>query len=309
MKTVFFCLFFSIFSSIQSQEMPFTEQNISVNKFIDGTLTNPSQQQSSVLAIIIGDSGPTDRNGNQNFLKNDALKKLAYGLSKNGISSYRYDKRIVKQIQQRNIDPNIMFDDFVKDAKAVVAYFKDNVAYANIYIIGHSQGSLVGMLATEGVDGFISIAGAGQNIGDVLIDQISKTAPQFTEETNKIVNKLKNNEKVYDYPEALASVFEKDIQPFMMNWMRYNPSEVIRELSMPILIVNGTKDLQVSVSEAETLQKGNSNAKIAIIENMNHVLTEIAGDELENSKSYNEPYRKISPELIERISTFILSEK
>lgn len=247
-----------------------------------------------------------DRNGNQNFLKNNSLKKLAENLTNNGIATFRYDKRVVKQIRQGNVDKDMMFDDFVNDAKDVINYFKEKETYSKIYVIGHSQGSLVGMLAAkENTDGFISLAGAGQNIGDVIVDQVTNMAPKLGEEAQKVVDKLKKGETTTEYPQALASVFSIDIQPFMMNWMQYNPTEVINELKIPVLIVNGTKDLQVSEGEAKLLKEANEKAQLQIIENMNHVFFEIKGDDLENSKSYNESFREISPELIESIVDFI----
>ncbi|MFC0605264.1 alpha/beta hydrolase family protein [Winogradskyella pulchriflava] len=291
-----------------SQDKLYTEEDISVSKWIDGTLLSPTTNDKEVLAIIIAGSGPTNRNGNQNFLKNNSLKKLAESLTNNGISTFRYDKRIVKQIKKGNVDKDIMFDDFVSDASDVINYFKEEDKYSKIYVIGHSQGSLVGMLASKDtVDGFISLAGAGNNIGDVLVEQVTKMAPKLGEETQRIVNILKEGKTTTDYPNALASFFGQDLQPFMINWMQYNPTEVIKELKMPILIINGTKDLQVSESEAELLKTANENATLTIIENMNHVLFEIEGDDLENSKSYNESFRPISPQLIDSITEFIKS--
>lgn len=290
------------------QEQTFTEEEVAVSQFIDGTLLIPKDSEQPSLAIIIAGSGPTDRNGNQNFLKNNSLKKLAENLTNNGIATFRYDKRVVKQIRQGNVDKDMMFDDFVSDAKDVINYFKEKETYSKIYIIGHSQGSLVGMLAAkENADGFISLAGAGQNIGDVIVDQVTNMAPKLGEEAQKVVDKLKKGETTTEYPQPLASVFNIDIQPFMINWMQYNPIEVISELKIPVLIVNGTKDLQVSEEEAQLLKDANESAQLKIIENMNHVFFEIKGDDLENSKSYNEAFREISPELIQSIVEFIVS--
>ena len=103
----------------------------------------------------------------------------------------------------------------------------------------------------------------------------------------------------------LASVFNKDIQSFMMNWMQYNPQEEIKKLQMPILLINGTKDLQVEPKEAKLLNEAVPGSTLELIDNMNHVLVTIEGDNLENSKSYNESFRKISPELIEAILRFV----
>ena len=306
MKSSLFLVLYLISSLSFCQEKTFNEEEVSISKWIDGTLLSPNNAEKPSLAIIIAGSGPTNRNGNQNFLKSNSLKKLAEGLTNNGIATYRYDKRIVKQIRKGNVDKDIKFDDFVSDAIDVIDYFKSQESYDKIYIIGHSQGSLVGMLsAKDKADGFISLAGAGQNIGDVLVEQVTKMAPKLGEDTQRVVAILKDGKTTTDYPEALASLFGPDLQPFMMNWMKYNPTETIKTLEMPILLINGTKDLQVSENEAKLLKEANKKATLKIIENMNHVLFEIKGDNLENSKSYNESFRSISPQLISSITDFI----
>ena len=88
--------------------------------------------------------------------------------------------------------------------------------------------------------------------------------------------------------------------------MQYSPQELIKSLTIPVLIVNGTKDLQVSVDEAKLLKVASEQAELNIIDQMNHVLFTIEGGQLENSKSYNESSRKISEELITTLTGFIL---
>ncbi|APY00838.1 alpha/beta hydrolase [Lacinutrix venerupis] len=308
MKTRFLIalLFFGSLGFTSAQEKNYTAQEIAVNKIIDGTLLLPNGIKKPDLVIIIAGSGPTDRDGNQNFLKSNSLKKLAQGLSEKNIATFRYDKRIVKQIRKGNVDKNIMFDDFVVDAKSVLNYFKNTKNYNKIYIAGHSQGSLIGLLtAKDGADGFISLAGAGQSIGSVLIEQVEKTAPMFLEDTKRIVKVLEEGKTTKNFPPALASIFSLEIQPFMSNWMSYNPQTEIKKLDMPILIINGTKDLQVSEAEAKLLHDAAPKAQLKIIDKMNHILVPIEGDDLENSKSYNEANRALAPELIETIVSFI----
>jgi hypothetical protein len=89
--------------------------------------------------------------------------------------------------------------------------------------------------------------------------------------------------------------------------MSYNPQEEIRDLEIPVLIINGTKDLQVSVDEANLLHSANTKSTLKIIEKMNHILVPIEGDSLENSKSYNESQRKVSEDLIKFIVSFVNS--
>lgn len=299
-------LLFSLITSVSfGQELSYSETDIRVSNWIDGSLIVPNSG-SDQLAIIIGGSGPTDRDGNQNFLKTNNLKKLAQELAKNGIATFRFDKRIVKQIKINNVDANIKFDDFVSDAIDVVNYFKTKQKFENIYIIGHSQGSLIGMLtAQQDVDGFISIAGAGQSIDSVVIEQVQKTAPMFTEDTKRVFDILKSGQTTTDYPPALASVFDLSIQKFMMSWMKHDPAIVIKTLDVPILLINGTKDLQVSVAEAQLLHKASEKSELLLIDKMNHVLFIIHGDDLENAKSYNDSRGRISEELVKSIVDFI----
>lgn len=299
-------LIFSLISTLVfSQQATYTETDLSVTRWIDGSLAQPNSG-ANTLAIIIAGSGPTDRDGNQNFLKTSNLKKLALQLAQNDIATFRYDKRIVKQIKMNAIDPNIKFDDFVSDALDVVNYFKTKKIFEHIYIIGHSQGSLIGMLAAEkNIDGFISLAGAGQSIDAVVIEQVQATAPMFTEETKRVFDILRSGQTTTDYPPALASIFDSTVQKFMMSWMKYDPAVVIKSLSMPVLIVNGTKDLQVSTEEAELLHRSAEKSELKLIENMNHVLYIIHGDTQENAKSYNDHNGKLSEELVKDIVEFI----
>ena len=71
-------------------------------------------------------------------------------------------------------------------------FFKNAEEFSSVYVIGHSQGSLVGMLAAkDNADGFVSLAGAGNNIGDVIVEQVGQTAPHLKSDAEKVVNVLK----------------------------------------------------------------------------------------------------------------------
>ena len=282
----------------------YSESNISINDNIYGSIVEPKSRSNSNLVIFIGGSGPIDRDGNQSFMKCDMFKKLAYSLSEKGISSFRYDKRVVTQIRKGKLDKKITFDDFVSDAIAIIDFFESK--YNSIVIAGHSQGSLVGLLSIkEGVSGFISLSGAGRTIDMVIEDQISKTAPMLLEDTKKIFKILRSGKITEDFPLPLYSLFNIEIQPFMISWMQYDPKKIIAKIPIPSLIINGDSDLQVDEKEAKLLYNSAQNSEILIVKNMNHVLVEIEGDELKNVKSYNNPELKISELLIEKMVEFI----
>lgn len=290
-----------------SQNSEFQAEDLSITPLIDGTLLTPNNAGELPLAIIIGGSGPTDRNGNQQMMKNNSMKFLAEGLYQKNIATFRYDKRIVKQMKNKSVDEkNIHFGDFIDDAVAVLDYFKKDKRFSKISIIGHSQGSLIGMVAAqEGADGFISIAGAGQEIDDVIIDQLAKQAPGLVDNARTSFDDLRANGVSYNYNPGLASIFRKELQPFIYSWMLYNPQEEIVKLQIPVLIINGDKDIQVQISEAEILKNAKPEAEYKIIPNMNHIFKEVEGNDLENSKTYNQYNLPVMPELINLIADFI----
>lgn len=282
-------------------------RDISVSPFIDGTVLVPSKIDNPPLVIIIGGSGPTDRNGNQQMMENNSLRYLAEGLYKEGIASFRYDKRILKQMKNRTLnEESIRLTDFITDAKASISFFKKGGEFSKIYVLGHSQGSLVGMVAAQDIaDGFISIAGAGQSIDDVIVAQLKKQAPGLAENGRNAFNEMRSNGSTTNYSPGLSSIFRPSIQPFIHSWMAFDPKVEIGKLDIPVMIINGDKDLQVHPSEAELLKNAKPSAVLHIIPNMNHVLKVIEGDDMENQKSYNDYRQAVSPVLIEKISTFI----
>lgn len=298
-----------LITSITWSQSNLKEEKVDINTLIEGTLLVPENQETLTLAIIIQGSGPTDRDGNQPNAKNNSLKYLAEGLSNKGIATFRYDKRLVKLARQGKLkEEEISFDHFIDDAEEIITFFQNQNRFKNITIIGHSQGSLVGMVAAyrNQADAFVSIAGAGQEIDDVIVEQLQRQAPALVDDARQSFDDLRVNGIAMNYGEGLASIFRPGIQPFMRTWMQYNPQTEIAKLEIPVLILNGTEDVQVDEEEAKLLHRAKPNAEMYLIENMNHVLKEItAGDTMDNYKSYNEPKRPVAEELIEKITAFI----
>jgi pimeloyl-ACP methyl ester carboxylesterase len=311
MRKIFISLFLIVSASSFAQvTTAFTKENISVNSLLNGSLYTPSQQSKKLnLVILIAGSGPTDRNGNQMGLANNSLKLLAEALANNGIAVYSYDKRIFAQMASGKLDEaSLSFDNFIDDAKAVIQYFKNQKKYHNITVAGHSEGALIGMVAANGnADAYISIAGAGRPIDEVLLEQIGKQAPFLKEEVQKNLETLKSGSTFELKNQMLASLFRASVQPYMISWIKYNPQTEIKKLQIPTLLINGDKDIQVSVQDAQLLQQAKQNAQLKIIPNMNHVFKEIKGDDAENKAAYTNPDLPISMELSSIITTFIAS--
>jgi len=307
MASKFILFFLLLFGICSAQDVIIISEEKNITPLIDGTLIIPETSVKLPLVIIIQGSGPIDRNGNQLMQKNNSLRFLAEGLYTNGIASFRYDKRIVKLLRRGTlIEKDIKFDDYIVDAISVIDYFKEDERFSKIIIIGHSQGSLVGMIAAQGrADKFISLAGVGQEIDYVILDQLAIQVPGLKDNARQAFDDLRINGVAINYSPGLASIFRPAIQQFLLEWMQYNPQVEIVKLDMPVLIINGDRDIQVQVSEAEKLKAAKPDAQYVIIPFMNHIFKKIKGDDLVNSKSYNEYNRPVMPELIEIISGFI----
>ena len=289
------------------ETQPLASQELNITPLIQGTLLLPESHQRPNLVLIIPGSGPTDRNGNQPMMSNNSLKYLAQGLQQRGIASFRYDKRVIPLMRQGDFqEQEVQFNDFIEDARQVLRFFRNKDNFNKIFILGHSQGSLVGMVAAhDGCDGFISVAGAGQSIDRVVLDQLSLQLPGAVPGAAEAFNTLKQTGRVDNFPQELSTIFRPSIQSFMYQWMSYDPAAILASLPIPSLILNGTSDLQVSEQEALRLKKNAPNAEFSLILNMNHVLKIIEEKGLANGKSYNDPNLPVSEELLEKITEFV----
>jgi len=311
MKAKFLILFSILVTTIiYAQEKTYTPSEVDIKTnlaSIKGTLLTPTTIKKPNLVILIPGSGPTDRDGNNVMMKNNSVKYLSESLSKNKIATYRYDKSVLSLTQKDTTKiKNLTFNTFIEEAIEVIQYFKNSNKYNKIVVAGHSQGSLVGIIASKNnADGFISLEGAGRPIDEILIEQIEKQAPYLKEETAKVLSELKKGNTVEKFNPILISLFNKTVQPFLISWIKYNPQNEIKKLNIPTLIIQGTKDIQVSMEDAQLLYKANDKSKLQLIENMNHLFKEIKGDINENMASYSNPDLPVTPKLTASILNFI----
>ncbi|MDR0801136.1 alpha/beta fold hydrolase [Fluviicola sp.] len=281
---------------------------------IYGTLKVPKANGKVPIVLIISGSGPTDRNCNNPMMTCNTYKMLSDSLSRYGIASLRYDKRLIAKSVCEQKEDELRFEDYVEDAKSWIEFLSQDNQFSEIIVIGHSEGSLIGMIASENntkVSKFISIAGVGTPADEILKEQLSKQLEgQPTTIKNQIfsyIDELKQGRLLENVPQNLYSLFRPSVQPYMISWFKYNPQEEIAKLKIPILILQGDFDIQVSENEARLLHKANPSAKKVVIKNMNHVLknSQSMNMNAQMMDSYNNPNTPITKELVENIVEFI----
>ena len=288
------------------KELTFDKEDILIKNGeieLPGTLTNTNN--SSKIIIWIHGSGNIDRNGNQAGLNINAnyIQQFREEINKKDIAFFSYDKRTANP-KNRKFLTDIKFDDLVSDAKSVVSYFKKKKEYEEIILVGHSQGSLVAMLASSEADKLISLAGPGEGIDQTIIKQVTARSSELGKIASSHVKELKESGTIKEVNMFLAAVFAKANHSFLSNWFQYNPVTEISKIKIPTLILNGDKDFQVKAEDAKNLKNGKPDAELKIIKNMNHVLKTVTSDS-DNRASYTNSNFPISVELVNVISEFI----
>lgn len=287
------------------KEIPITLHTSTGDLF--GTMTLPVQKGKIPVALIIAGSGPTDRNGNNPMMKNESLHKLAMELADSGIASLRYDKRAIAESKAASKqEADLRFDDYVNDAKDWIGLLRKDTRFSSIIVIGHSEGSLIGMIAAhQNADGYVSIAGAGRSADKILKEQLDKQPQAVKDLSFPIIDSLVAGKTVSNVNPLLYSLFRPSVQPYIISWFRYDPSVEIRKLSIPVMIIQGTNDIQVPVQDAVLLSKANKHSKLVEIENMNHIFRIVEGDRNANIATYNNESLPIAKELTRSIVSFI----
>jgi pimeloyl-ACP methyl ester carboxylesterase len=274
-----------------------------------GTLLSKNNQQK--IAIIIAGSGPTDRNGNSTIASpTNEYKMLAHSLDLQNIATFRYDKRgIAKSASADFKEKDIVFDDYVKDAEKIFDFLHDSLGFKDVYFIGHSEGSLIGMLASQKkkVKGYISIAGAGRPIDEILNEQMQQQPlpDSVKQQIPQIFNQLKEGKEVDNIPEGLAPLFRKSIQPYLVSWLKYSPQNEIKKLKCPILILQGSCDIQVKIEDAENLHGANKKSELDIIPFMSHTLKNAGKDCVDENKTYTDGDMPLDNNMVKDVTMFI----
>lgn len=279
------------------------------NLVLYGTLTMPSVIGKVPVVLLIAGSGPTDRNGNNNMgLVTNAYSMLADSLKKAGIACVRYDKRSIgKSVVGDMSEADMRFDNMVDDALEFIKALNSDSRFSGVYVVGHSEGSLVGMIAAQkgNVKKYVSLAGAGERADKVLRAQLSTMPPLVRKNADEIMDSLLKGYDARNVNEQLGMLFRPSIQPYMRSWLKYDPAKEIKKVKVPVLIIQGGRDIQVSVKEAHLLKDALPAAQYKEFPEMNHVLKNVGPDAASNNGSYHNGSLELTPGLASFIVSFI----
>ncbi|WP_300910565.1 alpha/beta fold hydrolase [uncultured Bacteroides sp.] len=284
---------------------------------LPGTLTLPACEGKHPLVILVHGSGPQDRD--ETIGPNKPFRDLAWGLAARGIATLRYEKRTkvygaacVPEGREMDYDTECVDDvvEIVRWAKA-----QPDVAADSVYVLGHSLGAtLAPRIAkrADGVAGIVLVAALARPLEDAVVEQTAYVS-SLTDASGVAGQQIEDIKRQADNIKKLGTPEFDDKIPLLLGIPRsywafanvYKPVEVAAGLALPMLILQGERDYQVTMEDFGLWRLGllrNKNAFFKSYPKLNHLLQEGSG------KATPFEYYRESPVagyVIEDIASFI----
>ena len=308
---------------------------------LSGTLSLPDNNGKFPAVILVTGSGPQNRD--QEIAGHKPFLVISDYLVKKGIAVLRYDDRGFGK-SSGDFSSADSFD-FAQDAIAAVNFLKNRnqIDSNKIGVIGHSEGGLIAPIASnisESINFMVLMAAPSSSGDKILLDQI-RLQKNFTglSET-ELETELKTSKKVFDIIkntrnevkmiEKLKSYLKESINKneipshmtidefveiqskamtskWMQFFLKHNPVDELKKIEVPVLAINGTKDVQVSFSHLDNIKdaitkSGNSNVTIKAFEGLNHLFQKCETGAI---SEYIKIEQTISPKVLETMSNWI----
>lgn len=266
------------------------------------------------VVLMLPGSGPTDRDGDNPLgVRAAPYRRLAEALAQRGVASVRIDKRGLFGSAAAVPDANaVTLDDYAHDAEAWIAATRARTGAPCVWVLGHSEGGLVALAAqhADGVCGLVLVATPGRRLADVLKTQMRAAlanAP-LLEEIDRTIDRIAAGERIAaaDLPAPVAPLFAPELQGYLASVLPRDPARMIAEVRRPVLILQGTRDLQVGVADAEALHRAAPRATLKLLPEVNHVLKIVESDDrAANVAAYADPDRPLAPGVAEAVAAFV----
>lgn len=279
-----------------------------------GTLLAPEGESRATILIIPG-SGPTDRDGNNPMGVTAApYRLLAEALAEQNIATVRADKRGLFGSAAAGNANAVRVRDYVADIRSWIGAIRAQGGEDCIWLLGHSEGVLMALAtaaeSSDGVCGLLLVSGAGRRLSDVIRDQL-RAAPQFAPHLDSAMaalDRLERGEHVdaAAIPPALMPLFAPPVQDYLIDNFAHDPAALAGRVQVPILIVQGLSDLQISEADARRLAAGNPRARLVLLPGVNHVLKRVDGDDrAANAATYANSALPLADGVAEAIVEFV----
>ncbi|WP_142247874.1 alpha/beta hydrolase family protein [Alkalihalobacterium alkalinitrilicum] len=306
------------------------EERIKIEEkaLLGATISFPESTEQKVPAVLlIAGSGAGDRDGNMPKLQLNLYKMIADGLAEAGFISLRYDKRGVGESEGELNKVGLW--DLVDDAESALQFLRNltNVDQEQVYVLGHSEGTILATALNEraSLAGLILIAGAADTIEEATKYQRELAYEELNNESGikgwlikklKITNKAeKKTQKIFakmsksDKDEIRVQLFAKLPAKWFREHFQFDLYGSMENITCPVLAINGTKDIQTKVENVYKVPElVNGPSEVHVIEGMNHILRYQEGDvSIQKVKSVYQAQasKRLHPDLMHIITNWL----
>lgn len=279
---------------------------------LPGTLTTPVGEGPWPAVVLVHGSGPNDRD--ETIGPNKPFRDLALGLASRGIAVLTYDKRTFVHGAEMAGDLTVA-EEVVDDAVAAVALLRADPAVdpQRVFVLGHSLG---GMLApriadeADGVAGLVLLAGAARPLEELILEQSTYLAERdgtVTAEEEAELAELAAQIEALRAPGTTSPAGELLGVPasYWLDLQTYDPTGVAARLDLPLLVLQGERDYQVTMTDFALWQDAlaGRDATLRSFPGLNHLM--MPGEGPSGPEEYDVPGH-VAPEVIDEIAAFLL---
>ncbi|HET6680507.1 MAG TPA: alpha/beta fold hydrolase [Gemmatimonadaceae bacterium] len=239
-----------------------------------GTLTVPIAASGRVPAVVtITGSGAQDRDESIPFVPGfRPFRQVADTLGRRGIAVLRLDDRGYGGSGGNAATSTTA--DYANDIRAAVAWLRERpeIDPARIALVGHSEGGMIAPMvaATDSsLAGIVLMAGPAKSLGEIIPYQIRYAVDHDTSFAPAARDSIYQAQKaIFDSTAART--------PWMRFGLPYDPLPTARQVSVPVLIMQGATDRQVTADQADALATairsgGNTDVTVLLLPAHNHL--------------------------------------
>ena len=288
-------------------------------------LPEPGADKRAPAVLVVGDSGPTTRDGSPGVAAgNGTYRVIAEYLAARGFVVLRYDKRCVGASECRPASP---FDAYVDDARGALAYVRSRreVDPARVAVFGHGEGGLLGSIAAAhdpAVKAVVLAAAPGRTAGKLIREQVQRrlaAAGRPAEETQAYLAKYDRviagltsgkadftDEKIDPGDAVLTNLIKQ--RDFTIPLLVNDPLQIVTAVEAPVLVLQGEKDLEVGVRDAQYLGEAlkrahHADPTVHLLPDVDHLLKTDTGPT--SVRADEDATRPVDPMLLKLLSEWL----
>ncbi len=284
---------------------------------LPGTLALPLGKVRALALVLVHGSGPNDRD--ETIGPQKPFRDLAEGLASHGIAVLRYEKRTRYAAAKLGSLKNFTVqDETVDDALAAVEFLRgrSEIDPARVFVLGHSLGGYlmprIGQRDAN-IAGMILLAGSARPLEDLIVEQslylasLHGDSPEVQGQLKKVKADAERVKALgADAGPASGGMLFTAPPSYWLDLKGYDPAKEARGLRQPMLILQGERDYQVTMTDFglwKDALRDRPNVTFRSFPALNHLFQ--AGEGKSTPAEYTIKPGHVEPEVIEVIGTWI----